>query len=177
VCGGRWTMRRPRRGLRPLVALLAVPALALAVVSPGRAADEETEAAAARAAVYGLLMKSGYRVNRAAAKCYCFGVRRLDPAGAVTIEDPPAAAIPAATPTGPRIEPYSQCREACVVLYTSDLDWLDDSIARVRGGFLNIHSRLPLKGTPPRPDARMFTVEEQPGRGWVVIRSETEDAR
>ena len=50
MCGGPWTMRRPRRGLRPLVAILAVPGLALAVVSPGRAADEETEAAAARAA-------------------------------------------------------------------------------------------------------------------------------
>jgi hypothetical protein len=156
---------------------VAAAAFGLAMVSLAvRAADEDTEAAAARAAVYGLLMKSGYLVNRAAAKCYCLGVRTLDDAGAVTIEDPPAAAMPAATAAGPRVEPYSQCREACVVLYTSDLTWVDDSIAKVRGGFLNIHSRLRLKGTPPRPDARMYTVEEQPGRGWVVIRSETEAA-
>jgi hypothetical protein len=168
-------MRSPRR--RPLVAIVvAVAALALTLVPPGRAADEEAEAAAARSAVYSLLMKSGYRVNRAAAKCYCLGVRGLDLAGAATIDDPPAAAIPAPAPAGPRVEVYSQCREACVVLYTSDLDWVDDSIARVRGGFLRIHSRLPLKGTPPRPDARTFTVEEQPGRGWVVIRSEIEVA-
>jgi len=44
-------------------------AVVLSLVTPGRAADEETEAAAARAAVYGLLMKSGYLVNRTAAKC------------------------------------------------------------------------------------------------------------
>jgi hypothetical protein len=37
--------------------------------------------------------------------------------------------------------------------------WVDDSIAKVRGGFLTIYSRLRLKGTPPRPDARLFTVE------------------
>jgi hypothetical protein len=90
--------------------------------------------------------------------------------------DPPASAIPPSTPTGPRVEPYSHCREACVVLYTSDVTWVDDSIAKVRGGFLSIHSKLRLKGMPPRPDARTFTVEEQPGRGWVVIRSETEAA-
>ena len=150
--------------------------LASASLLPARAADEETEAAAARAAVYGLLMKSGYLVNRAAAKCYCLGVRDVDDTGAVRIEDPPAAAIPASPPTGPRVEPYSQCREACVVLYTSDLSWVDDSIARVRGGFLTIYTRLRLKGTPPRPDARLFTVEEQPGRGWVVIRSSPEPA-
>src|SRR4029453_10188260 len=122
--------------------VLAAAALALTPGSPGRAADEETEAAAARAAVYGVLMKSGYRVNRAAAKCYCLGVRGLDLAGAVTMEDPPAAAMPAAAPAGSRGEVYSQCREACVVLYTSDLGWVDDSIARARGGFLRIHSRL-----------------------------------
>jgi hypothetical protein len=165
----KWWRRRPHR------TAIAVAVLALAMATPGRAADEETEAAAARAAVYGLLMKSGYLVNRTAAKCYCLGVRHVD-AGAVTIEDPPAAAIPASPPTGPRVEPYSQCREACVVLYTSDLTWVDDSMAKTRGGFLTIYSRLPLKGTPPRPDARMFTVEEQPGRGWVVIRSEKESA-
>ena len=151
-------------------------AVVLSLVSPGRAADEETEAAAARAAVYGLLMKSGYLVNRAAAKCFCLAVRRIEDEGAVTIEDPPAAAVPASSATGPRVEPYSRCREACVVLYTGDLDWVDDSIARVRGGLLAIHSRLPLRGTPPRPDARLFTVEEQPDRGWVVIRSEREPA-
>jgi hypothetical protein len=161
---------------RRCVAILGLVVFALAFFPPARAADEETEAAAARAAVYGLLMKSGYLVNRAAAKCYCLGVRSMDEAGAVAIEDPPAAAIPAVPPTGPRVEPYSHCREACVVLYTSDLTWVDDSMAKVGGGFLSIHSRLRLKGTPPRPDARRFTVEEQPGRGWVVIRSETEAA-
>lgn len=150
--------------------------LALAMVSPGRAADEETEAAAARAAVYGLLMTSGFLVNRAPAKCYCLAVRRVYDEGAVTIEDPPAAAVPASTATGPRVEPYSRCREACVVLYTSDLRWVDDSIAKLRGGLLAIHSRLPLRATRPRPDARLFTVEEQPDRGWVVIRSEREPA-
>jgi len=168
-------MRSARRH-RPCVAVVAVSLLALAAVLPVSAADEATEAAAARAAVYGLLMKSGYLVNRAPAKCYCLGVRGADDTGAIRIDDPPAAAIPASTPTGPRVEPYSQCREACVVLYTSDLTWVDDSIAKVRGGFLAIYSRLRLKGTPPRPDARMFTVEEQPGSGWVVIRSETEAA-
>ena len=150
--------------------------LVLALVSLSSAADEETEAAAARAAVYGLLMKSGYLVNRTAAKCYCLAVRRVDDEGAVTIEDPPAAAVPASTATGPRVEPYSRCREACVVLYTSDVSWVDDSIARLRGGLLTIHSRLPVRGTRPRPDARLFTVEEQPDRGWVVIRSEREPA-
>jgi len=118
-------------------------------------------------------MKSGYLVNRAAPKCYCLGVCNVDDAGTVAVEDPPAAAIPPSTPSGPRVESYSHCHEACVVLYTGDLSWVDDSIAKVRGGFLKIHSRLRLKGTPPRPDARLFTVEEQPG-GWVVIRSETE---
>ena len=118
----------------------------------------------------------GVLVNRAAAKCYCLGVRTVDDGGAVAVEDPPAAAIPASTPAGPRIEPYTHCREACVVLYTSDVTWVDDSIAKVRGGFLSIHSKLRLKGMPPRPDARMFTVEEQTGRSWVVIRSETEAA-
>ena len=163
-----------RKTSRLRAAVAAVPVFALAIAAPGGAADEKTEAAAARAAVYGLLMKSGYLVNRAAAKCYCLGVRGADDTGAPIIEDPPAAAIPASTPTGTRVEPYSRCREACVVLYTSDLTWVDDSIARVRGGFLRIHSRLQLKGTPPRADARTFTVEEQPGRGWVVIRSETD---
>jgi hypothetical protein len=158
------------------VAVVAAPLFALVIAAPGRAADEETEAAAARAAVYGLLMKSGYLVNRAAAKCYCLGVRTVDDAGAVAIGDPPASVVPPSTPAGPRVEPYSHCREACVVLYTSNLTWVDDSIAKVRGGFLGIHSRLRLKGTPPRPDARTFTVEEQPERGWVVIRSETEAA-
>jgi hypothetical protein len=166
-------MRSVRRR-RPREVVVAAAVLALAAAWPAPAADEEKEAAAARAAVYALLMKSGYLVNRAAAKCYCLGVRSVDDAGAVTIADPPAAAIPASTPTGPRVEPYSQCREACVVLYTSDLTWVDDSIANVRGGLLTIYSRLRLKGTPPRPDARMFTVEEQPGRGWVVIRSNAE---
>jgi hypothetical protein len=165
---------RSRRPVR--VAVVAGSLLSLAIAAPGRADDEATEAAAARAAVYGLLMKSGYLVNRAPAKCYCVGVRNLDDAGAVTIADPPAAAIPASTPSGPRVEPYSRCREACVVLYTSDLTWVDDSIAKVRGGFQGIHSRLRLKGTPPRPDARTFTVEEQPGHAWVVIRSQTEAA-
>jgi hypothetical protein len=88
---------------------------------PARAADEETEAAAARAAVYGLLMKSGYLVNRAPAKCYCLGVRDAGRHRRGRIDDPPRPRIPASTPTGPRVEPYSQCREACVVLYTSDL--------------------------------------------------------
>src|SRR6266540_5669451 len=99
-------------------------AVVLSVVSPGRAADEETEAAAARAAVYGLLMNSGFLVNRAAPKCYCLAVRRVGDEGAVTIEDPPAAAVPASRPTRPRVEPYSRCREACVVLYTSDVSWV-----------------------------------------------------
>jgi hypothetical protein len=143
-------------------------------VSPVGAADAETEAAAARAAVYALLMKSGFLVNRAAPKCYCLAVQRLDDSGAATIEDPPAAAFPKSAETGPRVEAYSHCREACVVLYTSDLSWVDDSIATLRGGLLAIHSRLPLRGTRPRPDAQLFTVEEQPGRGWVVIRSERE---
>jgi hypothetical protein len=151
-------------------------AVVLSLVTPGRAADEETEAAAARAAVYGLLMKSGYLVNRTAAKCYCLAVRRMEDEGAVTIEDPPAAAVPASSAIGPRIEPYSRCREACIVLYTSDVTWVDDSIAKLRGGLLAIHSRLPLRGMRPRPDARLFTVEEQPDRGWVVIRSEKEPA-
>jgi hypothetical protein len=53
---------------------------------------------------------------------------------------------------------------------------VDDSIAKVTGGLLTIYSRHRLKGTPPRPDARPFTVEEQPERGWVVIRSEAEPA-
>jgi len=152
----------------------AVAIVVLTMASPGRAADEETEAAAARAAVYALLMKSGYLVNRTAPKCYCLAVRRAADDGAVTIEDPPRAAVPAPTATGPRIEPYSHCLEACIVLYTGDLDWVDDSIARLKGGLLAIHSRLPLRGTRPRPDARLFTVEEQPDRGWVVIRSERE---
>jgi len=163
--------RRRRRG-----AAAAVTLLALTMASPGRAADEEIEAAAARAAVYAFLMKSGFLVNRAPAKCYCLAVRRADDEGAVTIQDPPPAAIPAPTATGPRVESYSRCREACVVLYTGDLDWVDDSIAKLRGGLLAIHSRLPLRGTRPRPDARLFTVEEQPDRGWVVIRSERESA-
>ena len=150
-------MRSARRHRRR-VAVAAVPLLALASLLPARAADEEAEAAAARAAVYALLMKSGYLVNRAPAKCYCLGVRNAGGAGAVAIDDPPAAALPSSNPTGPRVEPYSRCREACVVLYTSDLTWVDDSIAKVRGGFLGIHSRLRLKGTPPRPDARMCTV-------------------
>jgi hypothetical protein len=159
----------------PLV-LVAVSWLALASAAPAGADDEEAEAAAARAAVYRLLMKSGYLVNRAAAKCYCLAVQRLDDAGAIALEDPPAAAVPSSTATDVRVEVYSQCREACVVLYTADLAWVDDSIAKVSGGFLKIYSRHRLRGTPPRPDARRFTVEEQAERGWVVIRSETEPA-
>lgn len=155
--------------------IVAVTFLVL-MVSPIGAADADTEAAAARAAVYGLLMKSGFMVNRAAPKCYCLAIRRLDDEGAATIDDPPPAAFPEPLATGPRLEPYSRCREACVVLYTADLHWVDDSIAKVRGGLLAIHSRLPLRGTRPRADARTFTVEEQPGRGWVVIRSHLEPA-
>ena len=164
--------RRLPRAPHVIVAAL----LLIALAAPARAADEETEAAAARAAVYGLLMKSGYLVNRAAAKCYCLAVRRLDDAGAIVVEDPLPAAVPVAAAAEPRVEVYSRCREACVVLYTADLEWVDDSIAKVQGGFLRIYSRHRLRGTPPPPDARRFTVEEQPGRGWVVIRSETERA-
>ena len=89
---------RSRRALR--VAVVAGPVLALAIAAPGRAADEATEAAAARAAVYALLMKSGYLVNRAPARCYCLGVRGADDTGAVRIDDPPSAAVPASTPAG-----------------------------------------------------------------------------
>src|SRR5258708_32795505 len=95
---------------RPRATGGAVVMLALAMVSPGRAADEETEAAAARAAVYGLLMTSGFLVNRAPAKCYCLAVRRVDDAGAVTIEDPSAGAAPAAAGDGPPGQPRSRCR-------------------------------------------------------------------
>jgi hypothetical protein len=167
-------MRRSRS--RPFLAIL-IAVIGVALMSPdARADDEETEAAAARAAVYGHLMKSGYLLNRAAAKCYCLGVRQVDDAGAVTIADPPAAAVPSPSAPGTRIETYSHCREACVVLYTGELEWVDDSIAKVRGGFLAIYTHLRLKGPPPRPDARMFTVEEHPGPKWVVIRAEVEAA-
>src|SRR4029079_16861221 len=113
---------------------------------------------------------------RAAAKCYCLAVRRGDDAGAIVVEDPPPPAVPVSAAAEPRVEVYSHCREACVVLYTADVAWVDDSIAKVRGGFLRIYSRHRLRGTPPPPDARRFTVEEQAERGWVVIRSEAEPA-
>lgn len=140
--------------------------LAAAMLSAS-AADAEVEASAARAAVYRILMKSGFRVNRMPPACYCLAVQRLDGAGRQTAHDPPAEAMPAAMAGGPRLEPYSRCREACVVLYTSDVSWVDDSIAHVRGGLLTIHSKHRLR-IRPRPDVRTFTVEEQPD-GWVVV--------
>src|SRR5258708_39463326 len=94
---------------RPRATGGAVVMLALAMVSPGRAADEETEAAAARAAGYGLLMTSGFLVNRAPAKCYCLAVRRVYDEGAVTIEDPPAGAGPAAAATRAPGRPPFRC--------------------------------------------------------------------
>src|SRR5258707_14332497 len=97
---------------RPRATGGAVVMLALAMVSPGRAADEETEAAAARAAVYGLLMTSGFLVNRAPAKCYCLAVRRVDDEGAVTIEDPLAAPGAGAAGGRPPGGPPARRREA-----------------------------------------------------------------
>src|SRR5262249_22208078 len=123
---------------------------------------------AVRAAVYRLLLASGYTVNHAAPACYCLAVRRLDDKGRPKFVDPAPEAFPAPRADGPHLQPYAECREACLVLYTSDVEWDESSTATVVGGLLGIHSRH-LLAARPRPDATRFTVEEQPGRGWVVI--------
>ncbi len=123
---------------------------------------------AARAAVYRLLLASGYTVNRSAPACFCLAVRGLDGEGRPRITDPPPTAFPERRGDGPRIRAYSECREACLILYTSDVVWDESSTATVVGGLFGIHSRHLLTARP-RPDATRFMVEEQPGRGWVVI--------